>query len=250
MATVFEITTEDFNDDCAAIITVISTFDDSGKSAKSRVAAANSSTLLAAATFEEFIRQQARHYAKTVVSYSSGVEELPVKLAATAWQRTMESLARIKIGKAAPSNSLPFASARFGAVMDFCKGDLQQDIYDDLIHNENNMRPTELNSMFKVSGLSNVMSLCSADQSIMDFFGESEQGKAHGKLLAAFEDFFDRRNTIAHSLNSNQSSGASQILTDLALFSKFAGALTTALNDAAGRMAAAYQTRVERMNRG
>ena len=50
------------------------------------------------------------------------------------------------------------AQARFSVIYEFVKGDLTQDIYRDLIHNENNMRPNQLNAMFTVAGLSDICS--------------------------------------------------------------------------------------------
>ncbi len=56
MASAFKIITEEFIDDMDAIRSLVVTFSDPQKTAKSRIAAANSATLLVAATFEEFIR--------------------------------------------------------------------------------------------------------------------------------------------------------------------------------------------------
>ena len=60
MATVFEVIAEEFNEDMEAIRSLVVTFNDPQKNLKVRIAAANSSTLLIAATFEEFVREMAR----------------------------------------------------------------------------------------------------------------------------------------------------------------------------------------------
>jgi hypothetical protein len=49
-------------------------------------------------------------------------------------------------------------------------------------------------------------------------------------LIATLESFFERRNTIAHALNSRQSSGPDQIVADLDLLECFAMALTETLH--------------------
>jgi hypothetical protein len=92
------------------------------------------------------------------------------------------------------------------------------------------MRPNELNSMFNIAGLSDVCSKVCDKPAMLTFFGETDAGKAHGKLLAALEDFFERRNGIAHALNPGQSSGPEQIMTDLDMLQAFSEAIVQTLD--------------------
>jgi hypothetical protein len=65
----FSIINEEFASDLAAIRILVHEFNDPGKSPpKVRIAAANSATLLLAATFEQFVREMARAYAQAVVA--------------------------------------------------------------------------------------------------------------------------------------------------------------------------------------
>lgn len=234
MASAFEIVVEDFVEEMDALRSLVNASIDSGKNPKVRIAAANSATLLLAATFEEFVREMAREYARAVVTSTPTFEKLPSKMAATAWKRTMDGLSKIRIdgdqAAGGQENVFGAAQSRFAVIYEFCKGDLTQDIYRDLIHNENNMRPTELNSLFKLSGLGDVCKKVSDKKSVLEIFGETEQDKAHGKLLSNFEDFFERRNAIAHALNPGQSSGPSQIMNDIAMLESFGIALSETLN--------------------
>lgn len=233
MTYAFDAIREDFIDDMAAIRLLVRKFDDPRESSKARIAAANSATLLVAATFEEFVREMAREVARAVVANAGSFEKLPPKLAATAWKRTMEGLAKVRLDDrqsgAGTENVFGAAQARFSVIYDFCRGDLTQDIYRDLIHNENNMRPNELNGLFKVSGFGDVCRGLSDKPAILEIFGESEPGKAHGKLLSGLEDFFERRNGIAHSLNSGKSSGPEQIIKDISVLECFGTALCETL---------------------
>lgn len=233
MASAFKIITEEFIDDMDAIRSLVVTFSDPQKTAKSRIAAANSATLLVAATFEEFIREMAREFARAVVANAVSYEKLPTKLASTAWKRTMDGLSKLRFdgvqAGATAESVFGTAQARFNVIYEFCKGDLTQDIYRELIHNENNMRPGELNGLFKVSGLTDVCTKLSDKGPILEVFGETEPCKAHGKLLLSLEDFFERRNAIAHSLNPGHSSGPDQILNDLTMLESFGKALCTTL---------------------
>lgn len=232
MATVFEAIYDDFVDDFNAIRSMVSTFADAKQPAKMRVAAANSATLLVAATFEEFVREVAREYARAVVAGAGSYERLPKKLASTAWKRTMDDLSKVKFKgpKQTTTDVFSVASARFTVIYEFCKGDLTKDIYRELIHNEMNMRPSQINELFNVSGLSDICTQCSDKQSLLDQFGETESGKAHGKFLAAMENFFERRNNIAHSLNAGQSNSPEQILSDIDMLESFSKALHESLD--------------------
>lgn len=233
MPTVFELIKEDFKSELDAIRLLVTTFDVSGKPPRARVAAANSATLLVAATFEEYIRQSAREYARLVVTNTSSFADLPKSLATTAWRRSMERLGKVRFDvedQHARNTLLLTAETTFSAVHEFVRGDLTKDIYGDLIHNENNMRPNELNAMFKVSGLGDVCSRLSEMQAIKDHFEETEQGKTHGKLLTALEEFMERRNNIAHALNPGSSAGPDQIIKDLDMLEALSTSLCQTLD--------------------
>ena len=191
------------------------TFESPGGNAKVRIAAANSATLLVAATFEEFVREMARAHARMIVTTTSSFDKLPKKLISTVWKRSMEGLARLRLDGEQLAREDLTIETRFSAAYSFVKGDRTQDIYKELIHNENNMRANEINSMFGVAGLSDMCAKVCDNQAMIEFFGETEPGKAHGKLLAALNDFFERRNGIAHALKPDRSSAPNQIVTDL-----------------------------------
>lgn len=152
----------------------------------------------------------------------------------------MDRLSRARFdgdqASAGTENVFGAAQARFTVVYEFCKGDLTQDIYRDLIHNENNMRPSELNGLFKVSGLSDICTKISDKQPVLDMFGESDPPRAHGKLLSGLEDFFERRNAIAHALRRGQSNGPEQIIRDINMLGSLGKALCETLDAVASGM--------------
>lgn len=224
---------DEFVDDLNTIRLLVSTFSSPTQSPKLRIAAANAATLLVAATFEEFVREMAREYARLVVARAPSFERLPPKLVSTAWRRTMDGLSKIKMHNpdgSSSANTIIDALARFTVIHDFCRGDLSKDIYRDLIHNEHNMRPAEINGLFKVSGLSDVCTKSSDKAPILDIFGETDAGRAHSKFVSGLESFFERRNLIAHSLSPTQSNGPDQIAADIDLLLGFGGSLQETLN--------------------
>lgn len=149
MATVFSVILEDYEEELDAIrILVDASADPAHGKPRARIAGANAAVLLLAATFEEFVRQLARAYAKNVVDTCGSFERLPPKLTGVAWRRTLEAMARTRLDSQSTNISregmFTDLLIRFTKVYEFCKGDISQDIFDELIHNENNMRPQSL----------------------------------------------------------------------------------------------------------
>lgn len=233
MATSFDMICEDFLSDLQAISELVSLVDTGGGSSKSRIASINSATLLLAATFEEFIREMARQFAKEIVTNRGNVAGLPKKLTATAWKRALENMARAKIdtgGTTTPLLSIASeARSDFDAMCRFLEGDITQDIYKHIAHNEHNMRPEQINAIFKVSDLSNVCLKLSGIDPLKEFFADESQEKVHIKMLKALNDFMEKRNGIAHNLNPGSSSGSTQFLDDVSLLRCIASSLAICL---------------------
>ena len=223
MASLYSAITDEFEQELDSIRSLVDAFDDPIKGTpRVRICAANAATLLLAATFEEYVRAMAREYAKAVVQATGRFAALPGRLATRAWRRTMDTLARLRVDSAARFFSSEGVyldpQARFDGIWAFCKGDLSRDIYDDLIFNENNMRVGEINSLFSVTGLSDVCQMACGRPPLNEHFGEDEEGKAHGYLVNRIEGFFSRRNRIAHALNSGASSSPEEIRQDIDTF--------------------------------
>ena len=226
MAIKYSTITDDFKQELDSITELVDTFDRpiSGNPMV-RISAANAASLLLAATFEEYVRVMAKEYAKEVVKSTGRFERLPGRLATRAGRRTMDTPARLRIDSAARFFSSEGVvldpQARFDSIWAFCNGGLSRDIYDDLIFNENNMRVGEINSLFGVTGLSDVCRLACGRNPLVEHFGEDEEGKTHGYLgylVNRIEGFFNRRNSIAHALNSGASSSPEDIGQDIDIF--------------------------------
>lgn len=237
MDTDFAAITDDFERDLDAIRSLVDAFRDSSTgAAKIRISAANAATLLLAATFEEFVRSMARSYAKQVVIARGSFSRLPQRLATTAWRRAMRSLTNLRIdssgGFSSSDGSSPDPRSRFDSIYRFCEGDLTQDIYGDLIYNENNMRPSEINALFNVSGLSDVCRMASDKDPLSKQLREEDASRSYSSLISILEGFFSRRNTIAHSLNSGNSSSPDEIGYDIDIFRAFGRSLRETLESA------------------
>ncbi|MEG4379181.1 MULTISPECIES: MAE_28990/MAE_18760 family HEPN-like nuclease [unclassified Microcoleus] len=235
MPTAFDVISEDFLSDLEAISDLVSLVANGGGSSKSRVASINSATLLLAATFEEFVRETGRQYAREVVCRTASVVDLPRRLTATAWKRALENMARARIdtgGTATPLLHIATdARSEFEAICKFLEGDISQNIYKHIAHNENNMRPDQINAIFKVSDLNNIFSKISDNDIVKVYLDELDSTKANLKLRIALNDFMDKRNDIAHNLNPGSSVSAEQLLYDVNLLRAVALAMAMCLPD-------------------
>jgi len=234
MPSAFAVILEDFEDELTAVGALVSASADPNTARpKTRIAGANAAVLLLAATFEEFVREMARAYARAIVEACDSYEKLPHKLATVLWKRTMEALARLQLSprKEIFSRESIFSDAltRFTVTYQFCRGDISQDIYEDLIHNENNMRPQEINSLFNLSGLKNVCMVASDNDGLMELLNETEPTKANARLVDRMDEFYERRNQIAHSIRAMRSSGPQEISGDIEMMRRFGQALCLAL---------------------
>lgn len=233
MTSSYDLIAEDFLADLAALSELVSAAHSGGTSPKTRIASVNSSTLLLAATFEEFVREMGRQFARDMVSRTADPRRLPKKLTATAWKRTLEHLARARIDTGGTPLSLDHISsdsrAKFDAVWAFLGGDVTQDIYSTLIHNENNMRPGEINAVFSVCDLQNICLKISGHERMKVCFGEEDGGRVHGKFLVWLNDFMETRNSIAHALNLGSSVGPDDFASWVRTFEAIAHALAGTL---------------------
>jgi hypothetical protein len=235
MTTVFEAISDDFLSDLEAISELVSLVERGGGSSKSRIASINSAILLLAATFEEFVREMGRQYAREFVSRVTDTRNLPRKLTATAWKRTLEELARAKIdtgGTPAPLLHIATgARSSFESICKFLEGDTSQDIYKSLIHNENNMRPEQINAIFKVCDLSNFCAKISELDYLKEYFDEEDENKVHGKLTVFINDFMEKRNNISHALNPRNSVSVDLFLKDIGFLKAVALSMARCLSE-------------------
>lgn len=196
--------------------------------AKIRVAAANAATLLLAATFEEFIREIARELAKAVVKKSASVEDLPKRLVEQVWKRHADAVGKIPFprGQSVINRRNLYQNARieFDAAHAFCMGDLSQNIYPRLIHNENNMHAGQINELFKICGAKDICREVANKTALTEIFGQ-DAGVSHGKVISSLEDFFSRRNEIAHAISLRRSPGSVTLEKDIDFLRRLGRAL-------------------------
>lgn len=230
----FSLIKEDFIDNLNSILFLIDNgnFRD-GVPPEARIASSNASVLLMGATFEEFIRQMATAYASAKIKKASSVGHVPAGIFSFVWRAALEEKSKKKINirkeYARAKSEIAEAKTLIENFECFLQGDTNRDIVGSYIRNENNMRPGEINRLFKISGKSDVCKKCCEDQRMMDFYGTLVTDTVHGRFVSDLERFYERRNDVAHALDPKSSVGDTILKNDLALMKIFATALNKTL---------------------
>lgn len=197
--------------------------------AKARIAAGNAATLLLAAVFEEYVRQLVKAAFREKSNCAKGIQDFPKDIAAKVWRRALEMLAYVEM-EDMEANPRDY-EARLAAIVAFSlKKDINSDVGEALAHNQNNMRPEQLAQLFNQIGVKKIMQKSCEDQDMLDYLGSDNTDQGRDYLAAALNDFFKRRNYIAHAIQLNSSSGPVQLNKDIRLFFTFGQALQRALD--------------------
>jgi hypothetical protein len=80
------------------------------------------------------------------------------------------------------------------------------------------MRPDQINQLFKQIGINDVLASGCNFQELLDFYGCQNAGQGAAQLRNELEDFFARRNTVAHAITFGSSGSADAIHRDLDVF--------------------------------
>lgn len=105
---------------------------------RARIAAGNAATLLLAAVFEEYVRQQVKTAFKEKGQRAKGICEFPSNIASKVWRRSLETLARTQFEEVEVNPRI--VEERLAAVVSFSiKKDITSDVGDAIVHNENRL---------------------------------------------------------------------------------------------------------------
>ena len=93
------------------------------------------------------------------------------------------------------------------------------------------MRSPEINQLFRVCGITNVCEKLCDNGNLKNYFRMDDRGKVSSELVAKLEEFFKRRNGIAHSLNVRSSFGQKTLNQDMFFFCALARDLSVCLEE-------------------
>ena len=234
MSALYTAITDEFKDQLASLAELVSASQEKSLMPRTRVASIRASTLLLAATFEEFIREMALERAHRVVERATTIVDIPDKLLEAAWDKTLEEIQATKIVGDSKQASLALKAKasrpRFDAVCLFVEGDISQDIYSNLTKNKNNMRPDEINRLFRIGGVQNICQEICRKRALQRFFGAGGQVKTYEYLRRSLNNFIDKRNSVAHSPNMMSSDAPEAVLRDIRMLRAVATNMEVTLN--------------------
>ena len=233
MASRFRATADEFCDEVRVIYDLVSSFETTRVPPRLRAAASNSAMLLLAATFEGFVRDMAGQVARAAVAGAGAVAGVPNRILRMAWRRTFDTIARADIPQSTRAREIHetvnAAETKAEAVFAFLRGNTGRDIYDGLVQSDVNMRSQEIDRLFRISEVSNVCSLVSREQDVIDHFHADNGDASAAELVGFINRFIKQRNGIAHALTSSVSVAPKDVCDHIETFCVFAESLCAVL---------------------
>lgn len=233
MASDFHAVTDAFSKNLETIAKFVSSLDSPKESPSVRVAAVNSAVLLIAATFEEFVKEMATLSVRHSVNSSDSVSKIPTILLRTAWRRTFGAIADENVPQSTDQkrilNVVNRADDRTKSLLAFFRGDLTQEIYDDLVHNQDAMRVQQINSLFGISAIKDICKMTSENHQIIEHFKSEGADQGSIDLNNFIDHFIDHRNQVAHRLSSVSSLAPKELRDYVTTFQVFAQSLCETL---------------------
>ncbi|MGA0626613.1 HEPN domain-containing protein [Pseudomonas aeruginosa] len=198
-------------------------------SPRARICAGNAATLMLAAIYEEYIRQQVISAFKEKCSRVNGYTDLPKSLAGKVWKKALDNMARTQFSRIEERSRETEENIR--NILNFTlRKDLRSDVSKTVAHNVNNMRPQQMAELFKDIGISEIINKSCNEHSLKILIGASKKAELVSTVTLRLDDFFQRRNDMAHALQAGRSSGPGEILQDIELFRLFGKGLASALD--------------------
>ena len=196
-------------------------------SPEARISLANGLTLLLASIFEEYVRQLVRAVWSERRKVAANLDGFPNKLRSKLWRAGLERAARRSFTDVDADPKV--AREKIEHLLKFClDGDLSADVEKEISHNDNNMRPGEITRLFNQIGIQDIIGICCSKQIVLSFFDRDNAGQTADVARASLEDFFVRRNIIAHEISFGSSGGPTAISKDIETFRVIATGLAQA----------------------
>jgi hypothetical protein len=210
---------EEFDSELSAIEGVLAAIPstDGGRTSRAaRVVGNNAATLLLAAVFEEYVRQQVKAAFGELRSSISDINGFPEKLPATVWRRGLQRLAASfdEVGKAPAT-----IKGKVGQTLAFCLDKVHSaDVSYALMANDTQMRPDELARMFKQLGIRDFVRILASTEIVKTGFVCCTSQEAEAHFRRWLNDFILQRNAVAHSITFGSSVTDEKLSKDIGLF--------------------------------
>ena len=229
MAAEYFAITEDFSAELETIRTMVRELDSPSTTRGVRTSSARAAILLfwRQSTRSTFDGRLEREHALCVADSPRSK-----RLQRKAWKIAFDELARFnpfvgsnELAESAKSESTEKIESLFA----FMSGNFHSELLPNAIRNERNMRPTQLNQIFKLSGIEDISREICDRHCLIQYLNADNPDIAHGLFLERQKRFFDQRNEIAHSPVPQRSVAVDVVEGHVALLGMTSRALTETL---------------------
>ena len=183
MASKFLTITEDFSAELEAIRTMVLELNNPSAATRVRTSSARAAILLLAAVYEEYVRQMAGEHALCVADSPRSK-----RLRRKAWKITFDELARVDpfVGSNEVAASVRTESMeKIESLFTFVSGNLHSELLPSTIRNERNMRPAQLNQIFKLSRIDDISREICDRQCLIEYLSADNPDIAYGLFFGA-----------------------------------------------------------------
>ena len=187
------------------------------------------STLLVAATFEDHVRKSAIAFARYKLDEAKRTSKLHPEFKKTI-KLSINSFIKHQILKKEMKNeTLSEYETRLKQQLDELfslimadKGDYKHDVSKQVVKTERNLKSKEINRLFYTIGIKGICeSICFHNNNFQKILNEYDNRKLFEKFTERLDEFYDERNTIAHSLDSSTTEYPDDLIEIIKFFREF-----------------------------
>lgn len=158
------------------------------------------SYLLIYFAFEDCIRQMSSAYCRYFIERHILVNRYPYTMAASYWKKSVSLLSEFNEIKSRTK------SLQTKIIMDDLSAfifdqDLTKADNDRLTYHERNLRPSEINSIFKRYGIENIIRECCSNITIQNYAAETDEDRTYQSICSELNEIVERRNEIVHRID-------------------------------------------------
>ena len=163
-----------------------------------RNTAMNAALLILAAIFEKFIREMAQSKAQEKISEASSIDAIPDEMIETAWCKTLQSFSKQKVSKGIKDRRLILTKTKqhLNDLVDAISGEVKKFRVNDFVKNDHNMRVSQINQLFKLSGEPHICEKIYRGSNLSSFFAVGSGNSAQREVDDKLTEFINLRNRI------------------------------------------------------
>ena len=187
------------------------------------------STMLVAATFEDYVRKSAIEFAKCKLNEASKNSYLHPEFKSSI-KVSIKNVIKHQLQKdEMKDETLSEYEKRMKqqlkelySLFMVDKGDYNHDISKQVVKTERNLKSKELNRLFRTIGIKGICErICYYKNNFQILLNEDDKKELFKKFIKKLDGFYEERNTIAHSLDSSTTEHPDELMKSIKFFREF-----------------------------